>query len=446
MKKLMIFFLVIFSSLAKAQSNFVLPSLAPMLDRVMPSIVNISVQGILDAEDIAQESPKHRRKRQPNSKKFDSMGSGVIFDGKHGYIVTNAHVVHKAQVITVTLNDGRRVPAKLIGADSDTDIAVLQIKAENLQTLSFGDSQKLRVGDFVVAIGNPFGLNSFGRNQSATFGIVSALKRNTLNIEGVENFIQTDAAINPGNSGGALVTTSGELVGINTAILAPFGGNIGIGFAIPANMVDTVVRQLIQYGSVNRGLMGVFVQHLTPELSTAFGLKEGTQGALITQVNEGSPAEQAGLKAGDVIQKINDTTITDSAQVKTTIGLLRVGSKVRMVLIRDKKLISLNAIVASAKQQEKKIQQASPFLYGVGLTDFSQQSPLHGFIEGVQVTGASEQSAAWVAGIRPGDVITSVNGHSIKNLAELDKVVKSAKKQLLVRILRGPGALYLIIK
>lgn len=417
-----------------------------MLDKVLPSIVNVSVQGVVSTGEIIIDKNKRKRHLPPVPKKFSSIGSGVIFDKKKGYIVTNAHVIKNSTQVTITLNDGRRIQAKVIGADPETDVAVLQIKAANLIEIPFADSQRLRVGDFVVAIGNPFGMNSFGRNQSATFGIVSALQRNTLNIEGVENFIQTDAAINPGNSGGALVTSSGELVGINTAILAPFGGNIGIGFAIPSNMVSVVVQQLIQYGSVSRGLMGVFVQHLTPELANAFNLPVNTSGALITQVNEGSPAEKAGLIAGDVIQKINNTEITNSAQVKTTVGLLRVGSKVNMNLIRNNKGINLSAIVTSPKQHEKQIKAASPFLYGIGLTDFRQQSPIHGYIDGVQVTGASEQSAAWISGVRPGDVITDANKQKIRNLKDLDLIVKQTKGKLLLRVLRGPGALYLIIK
>lgn len=446
-KRIVLLFCILFSFSIQAATNVqALPSLAPMLKKVIPGIVNISVQGVVSTGEIVIDREKNKRQLAPKPKKFESMGSGVIFDGKHGYIVTNAHVIKNAVVVTVTVHDGRRLPAKIIGSDEQTDVAVLQVKANNLQTLPFGDSQKLEVGDFVVAIGDPFGLNSFGRNQSATFGIVSALKRNTLNIEGVENFIQTDAAINPGNSGGALVSTDGQLVGINTAILAPFGGNIGIGFAIPINMVDTVVRQLIQYGAVDRGLMGVYVQHLTPELVQAFGLPNGTDGALITQVNDGSPADQAGLKVGDIIQQINDSVITDSAQVKTTIGLLRVGSKVHMRLIRNKKVVNLTAVVASIKQNEKVLQKATPYFYGVALTDFVQQSPLHGYIQGIQVTGASEQSAAWIAGIRPGDVITHINGTQIKTLKEIEALIKSAKGQLLLRILRGPGALYIVIK
>lgn len=447
MKKLLLTAVLICQQLLAFAATETLQSLAPMLENVMPSIVNVAVQGVTHTPTIIINKRNRSRRQLPSRpKKFDSMGSGVLFDADKGFIVTNAHVIKDFQSINITLHDGRRIPAKVIGADAETDVAVLQIKARNLKALPFADSQSLKVGDFVVAIGNPFGLNSFGRNQSATFGIVSALQRNTLNIEGVENFIQTDAAINPGNSGGALVSSDGKLVGINTAILAPFGGNIGIGFAIPANMAQIVVKQLIQYGSVSRGLMGVFVQHLTPELAAAFDLASETTGALVTQVNAGSPADIAGLKAGDVIQKINNNIITNSAQVKTSIALLRVGSAVQMQLLRSQKGIVINAVVTSPKHHEQILQKATPFLYGIGLMNFSQKSPLHGFIEGVQVTGASEQSAAWVAGVRPGDVIINANNQPIKTIQELEKMIHSSKEQLLLRILRGPGALYLIVK
>lgn len=447
MKKVLLFiftFLQITVVTGAATHGNHFPSLAPMLEKAMPSIVNVAVQGKISTGEMDPEhDPKKHVPTKP--KKFDSIGSGVIIDDKRGYVVTNAHVINHATTITLTLYDGRRVLAKVIGADNETDIAVLQIKADNLKALPHGDSNQLKVGDFVVAIGNPFGLNSFGNNQSATFGIVSALRRNTLNIEGVENFIQTDAAINPGNSGGALVNTEGQLVGINTAIITPFGGNIGIGFAIPINMVKDVVKQLIQFGSVNRGLMGIYVQHLTPELVQAFGLPTGTKGALITQVNDNSPAAKAGLKSGDVITHINDTAITDSAQVKTTIGLLRIGTSVKMKVIRDKRVLTINAIVTSVKQHEMQIQAANPFLYGLALADFTQQTPLQGIITGVQIVGASEQSAGYRAGLRPGDVISQANGRLVQNIKELSDIARQAQNQLLLRVLRGSGALYIVI-
>nr|3PV4_A Chain A, DegQ [Legionella fallonii] len=337
-----------------------MPSMAPVLKNIMPAIVNVAVQGYLPNDVTPPGSAGNDEENQPNNRppqsrmpekgrKFESIGSGVIIDPNNGVIITNDHVIRNASLITVTLQDGRRLKARLIGGDSETDLAVLKIDAKNLKSLVIGDSDKLEVGDFVVAIGNPFGLNSFGNSQSATFGIVSALKRSDLNIEGVENFIQTDAAINPGNSGGALVNAKGELIGINTAILSPYGGNVGIGFAIPINMVKDVAQQIIKFGSIHRGLMGIFVQHLTPELAQAMGYPEDFQGALVSQVNPNSPAELAGLKAGDIITQINDTKITQATQVKTTISLLRVGSTVKIIVERDNKPLTLSAVVTDIK-------------------------------------------------------------------------------------------------
>ncbi|WP_407927359.1 Do family serine endopeptidase [Legionella quinlivanii] len=428
-----------------------MPSLAPVLKNAMPAIVNVAVQGILppagptedeEDEDNNQETQKGT---PPKPKKFQSIGSGVIVDPEHGIIITNDHVIRNANLITVTLNDGRRLKAKLIGGDADTDLAVLKIDAKNLKTLPIGDSDKVEVGDFVVAIGNPFGLNSFGNSQTATFGIVSAMKRSDLNIEGIENFIQTDAAINPGNSGGALVNAKGELIGINTAILSPYGGNVGIGFAIPVNMAKDVVQQIMQFGSIHRGLMGIFVQHLTPELAQAMGYSEDFQGALVAQVNEDSPAEKAGLKPGDVITQINNTKITQATQVKTTISLLRVGSEAKMTVRRDGKDITLTAVVTDIKKHEQKLQANNPFLYGLAIRNYEQDSPLHGNVVGVQVTGASENSAGWRAGLRPGDIIISANKQPTPNVKALQNIAMQKKQQLLVQVLRGPGALYILI-
>lgn len=416
-------------------------SLAPVLKNAMPAIVNIAVQGVMPDYTSAKGQPRYPGK----TKKFQSIGSGVILDTAHGVIITNDHVIRNAKLITVTLNDGRRLKARLIGSDSETDIAVLKVDAKNLKTLPLGDSDKAEVGDFVVAIGNPFGLNSFGNSQSATFGIISALKRSDLNIEGIENFIQTDAAINPGNSGGALINTRGELIGINTAILSPYGGNVGIGFAIPINMARDVVKQLLQFGSVHRGLMGIYVQHLTPELAHALGYNEGLQGALVSQVNELSPAEQAGLKPGDIITQINDTKITEASQVKTTISLLRVGSKAKISVMRDGKSQTLTAEVTDLRKHEQKLQSHNPFLYGLGLRNFEQDSPMHGHIVGIQVVGASENSAGWRAGLRPGDVIIGANKKPTQSVKTLQEIASQNQKQLLLQVLRGAGALYVLI-
>ncbi|MGQ3887648.1 Do family serine endopeptidase [Legionella sp. CNM-1927-20] len=431
-----------------------MPSLAPVLKSAMPAIVNIAVQGIIqmplpnteDDDNNDKNSPPENQQLVPEKpRKFQSIGSGVIIDPNNGIIITNDHVIRNANLITVTLNDGRRLKAKLIGTDSETDLAVLKIDAKNLKSLPIGDSDKAEVGDFVVAIGNPFGLNSFGNSQSATFGIISAMKRSDLNIEGIENFIQTDAAINPGNSGGALVNAKGELIGINTAIISPYGGNVGIGFAIPINMAKDVVMQLIKYGSIHRGLMGIFVQHLTPELAQAMGYSEDFQGALVSQVNEGSPAEKAGLKSGDIITQINNTKITQATQVKTTISLLRVGSDAKITIQRDGREMTLNAVVTDLKKHEQQLQAHNPFLYGLALRNFEQDSPIHGNVIGVQVVGASENSAGWRAGLRPGDIIVSANKQLTPNIKSLQSIAQQQNQRLLVQVLRGPGALYLLI-
>lgn len=450
--QLLISSLLLFSaSLAHSTDQASIPSLAPVLKNIMPAIVNVAVQGYMPNNATPpgaagrDEGDKQPSETPEKGRKFDSIGSGVVIDPKEGIIITNSHVIRNASLITITLQDGRRLKAKLIGSDSETDLAVLKIEAKNLKSLPLGDSDQLQVGDFVVAIGNPFGLNSFGNSQSATFGIVSALKRSDLNIEGVENFIQTDAAINPGNSGGALVNAKGELIGINTAILSPYGGNVGIGFAIPVNMAKDVTQQIIKFGSIHRGLMGIFVQHLTPELAQSMGYQQDFQGALIAQVNANSPAEQAGLKAGDIITQINDTKITQATQVKTTISLLRVGSTAKIMISRDNKPLTVSAVVTDIKLHEQKLQSNNPFLYGLALKNFEQEAPPHGNVIGVQVMGASESSAGWRAGLRPGDVIIAANKSPVKDVKSLQALAQGKKQELLVQVLRGPGALYLLI-
>jgi Do/DeqQ family serine protease len=284
---------------------------------------------------------------QPLERRTQSLGSGVVVDARNGYIVTNQHVIENAQSITVTLRDGRQLSAKIIGSDPDSDLAVIQVPTSGLTALSLADSDTLRVGDFVVAIGNPFGLG-----QTVTSGIVSALGRTGLGIEGYEDFIQTDASINPGNSGGALVNLAGELVGINTAILAPSGGNVGIGFAIPVNMVSQVMGQIVKYGEVRRGQLGVTVQDLTPQLARAFGISE-YQGAVIAQVQPNSAAARGGLKAGDVVMAINDKPVRNSGTLKNLIGLLPVGEEVKLDILREGKPLTVTVRIQAPARRSR---------------------------------------------------------------------------------------------
>jgi len=333
------------SSLAKLPATVngaPVPSLADMLEKVTPAVVNIHAEGRQVVYDPATSDPIIRQflGGRIREKRTRGTGSGVIVDARQGYILTNNHVVAGADKLTVTLNDNREFTAELIGTDPKADIAVLKIPSQNLTALKISDSDKLRVGDFVVAIGNPYGLG-----QSVSSGIISALGRNNLGIEDYENFIQTDAPINPGNSGGALINLKGELIGINTAILGgKSGGNVGIGFAIPSNMATNLMDQLINYGQVQRGHLGIEIQDLTHRLATALNAHIN-QGAVITHVIKGSSAEKAGLEEGDIITHINKAPIRNGGDVRTRIGNLRVASRVNLRIIRNGKPLNITAIV-----------------------------------------------------------------------------------------------------
>lgn len=316
-------------------------TLAPLVERVTPAVVNIAVvHRSPAAENPLLQDPFFRRFFNiPDSALRPSLsaGSGVIVDAQRGYVLTNHHVIRGAEAVVVTLKDRRSFNAKLVGSDPDTDIALLQIDADGLSAIAFGDSDALRVGDFVVAIGNPFGLG-----QTVTGGMVSALGRTGLTKDGYEDFIQTDAAINPGNSGGALVNLNGELVGINTAILGP-GGNIGIGFAVPSNMAKAVMSQLIRYGTVRRGQLGVALQDLTPDVATKLGLPYSTEGAVIVGVDPGSPAHRAGLRSGDIVIAVDGRAIHGASNLRNRIGLTPVGSVVELAVLRDGRRLTLRA-------------------------------------------------------------------------------------------------------
>lgn len=425
-------------------------SLAPMLQKVMPAIVNIRAQIKVTDFNTLREMIKQQQSKQdkddtdsndqPLPSTYVSVASGVIVDAKNGYILTNAHVIADATTITITLEDGRRFTAKMIGIDKPSDVALLQIKAKNLTAVALGDSNKMKVGDFVAAIGNPFGLS-----QSVTSGIVSALGRTTLGIENYENFIQTDAPINPGNSGGALINMQGELVGINTAILAPDRGSVGIGFAIPANMAKSVMLQLLEYGNVKRGVLGIGAQDITPELAAAFNLKNGEKGAAVTQVLPNSPAQIAGFQVGDIITAVNGVEIKNASDVVNTIGFLRVNTKTNIVIIRNNKPLTLRVTLSDPKKRSLITEQTDPFLYGVGLKNYTVLSPVHGNVHGVLVISVEEDSNSWHADLRPGDVITSANQENVSTIDELKKVAAKANKTLLLNILRGDGAVFLVV-
>ncbi len=420
------------------------PSLAPMLDKTIPSVVNIFTRTRVAVEQSPLLSdPFFRRffslpEAAPRERVEQSLGSGVVVDGKHGYVITNHHVIDKADEIAVNLHDGTTLKATLVGSDPETDIAVLKVESGDLAAIPMSDSDSLRVGDFVVAIGNPFGLG-----QTVTSGIVSALGRSGLGIEGYEDFIQTDASINPGNSGGALVNLRGELVGINTAILSKSGGNVGIGFAIPINMVGEIMAQLIEHGEIRRGSMGAQAQDLTPELAAAFDIKL-QQGAVVTQVSRGSPADKAGMQTGDVITHINDRPIRDASDVRNRIGLLRIGEKVVLRILRNGESKSLHALIEEPEVVIIEGEKLHPRLSGAALANVSEET-VRGRIEGVIVAEVIAGSPAMRSGLRKGDLIAQVNRLEIHNLEEMRAAV-DADGALLLNIQRRGGALYLILK
>ncbi len=417
-----------------------LPSLAPMLENSMPAVVNISTStNVRIQENPLMNDPIFRRFfNVPNNQRQqqrNSLGSGVIINKEEGYVLTNNHVIDKADKITITLSDGRQLNAKLIGADPEADVAVVQIPADHLTELKVADSNQLKVGDFVVAIGNPFGLG-----QTVTSGIVSALGRSGLGIEGLEDFIQTDASINPGNSGGALVNLRGEFVGMNTAILAPSGGNVGIGFAIPSNMALRIMDSLIQHGEVRRGLLGVTTQDLTPELIKAFSLKS-QHGAVVSRVETGSPAEKAGMEPGDVIVAINGDEIKNgSSQIRTLIGLLQIGDTANIDILRGEERKSLQAVIGKPKRPELAGDKIHPALAGALLGPTPKDQ-----VEGVLIEKLDPKSPAWKTGLRPGDIIVSANRYRIKNLDEF-KQVSNPQAPLLINLQRGGDGYFVVLK
>ena len=421
-----------------------LPSLAPMLQKINPAVVNIATYSTRQAYNPLLNDPFFRHffarpeQQQPTQKtpqkRQQSAGSGVIVDAKAGSIMTNYHVIKGADEVEVSLVDGRTYKAKVVGTDPELDIAVLTIDAEDLKEVSLSDSSNLRIGDFVIAIGNPFGLG-----QTVTTGIVSALDRTGLGIEGYENFIQTDASINPGNSGGALVNLRGELIGINTAIIAPAGGNVGIGFAIPINMAKASMQQILQHGKVKRGQIGISIQDITPDLRKAFDLKNGQRGILVSSVSIGSPAEKAGLKEGDIIIAVDDKSTHSTGQLRSRIGAKSIGDKVQITVIRENKQKKFKINVGEPSQLASLDSKMHKLLDGATLEDNNKG-------KGVVVTALEPNSVAAYNGLRLGDTIIGVNRIRITSLHDFQTALKRDNEKILLHINRGGGSFYLVLR
>ncbi len=415
------------------------PSLAPLVKRVSPAVVNIRVSATVEMRTPFHDDPFRRFFGLPEQgsreRQMQSAGSGVIIDADEGYIITNHHVVDGADDIEITLFNDRTLEAEVIGSDPGTDIAVLKVAEDGLVELPIGDSDDLEVGDFVIAIGNPFGLQ-----HTVTSGIVSALGRFGLNPDGYEDFIQTDASINPGNSGGALVNLRGELVGINSAIISRSGGNVGIGFAVPSNMANAIMRQILEFGEVRRGLLGVQISTVDEDTAEALGLDD-VRGALVQSVNPGSAAEKAGIQVDDIIIEANGEKIASGTELRNTIGLLRAGEEVDIKLLRNGKRRTVSATL-----DDRNTMTSSA---GVDLhpgLDGAEFGPATGSAaDGVEVVSVEAGSAAAQRGLRPGDVITEVNRTRVSNMTELREAIGD-NRILFLKIVRGERTLLLQIR
>lgn len=423
-----------------------LPSLAPMLEKVLPAVVSVHVEGT-ESDSKQQQVPEQLKRffeqngqdgaqGDGKSQEFEGLASGVIIDAAKGYVLTNNHVVNGADKISVQLSDGREFDAKLVGHDEQTDIALIQLNgATKLTQVKIADSDRLKVGDFAVAIGNPFGLG-----QTATSGIVSALGRSGLNLEGLENFIQTDAAINRGNSGGALVNLNGELIGLNTAILASSGGNIGIGFAIPSNMAMGLAQQLIQFGEVKRGQLGIKGTEMTAEMAKAFNV-DVQRGAFVNEVLPQSAAAKAGIKAGDIITSVDGKAIANFAELRVKIGTTPPGQDVKIGLLRDAKPLTVTVKLDNSTQSSAGAELTTPALQGATLSDGATKDGT----KGVKVDEVEKSTPAAQFGLQKDDVIVGVNRTPVQNLAELRKLLEAKPSLLALSVMRGEENIYLLL-
>ncbi|RUO26643.1 serine endoprotease DegQ [Aliidiomarina minuta] len=413
------------------------PTLAPMLEEVTPAVVNISVQGTRATQQripdafrffFGPNAPREEAREQP----FQGLGSGVIIDADAGYVVTNNHVISDATEITVTLKDGRQFNAEVLGRDEQSDIALLKIEnGSNLTAISMGDSDAMRVGDFVVAIGNPFGLG-----QTVTSGIVSALGRGGFGIDRLENFIQTDAAINRGNSGGALVDLKGNLIGINTAILGSHGGNIGIGFAIPSNMMNNLVEQILEHGEVRRGVLGVRGGDLTQELASALEISR-TRGAWVSEVLPESAAEKAGIEAGDVIISMQGRSLNSFAELAARVGSMGAGRTISLGVLRDGEEINIDVELLERDTQVT-ASLVHPALQGAQLSSADNQ-------QGVRITAVESNTPAERIGLQEDDLIIAVNRQRVTSLGELRRMLDDTSGVVALHVRRGNSTLYLVL-
>jgi len=420
-------------------------SLAPLIDEVGPAVVNISVSGSVAIRNPLSQDPFFRRFIPPDEgrRDFESAGSGVIVDADEGYILTNHHVIENADKITITLADNRSLDALVVGSDAGSDIAVLQVDPDNLTDMPLGDSEFIRVGDFVLAIGNPFGLQ-----HTVTSGIISGLGRTGINPEGYEDFIQTDASINPGNSGGALVGMNGELVGINSAILSGNGGNIGIGFAIPVNMARSVMDQLIAFGSVRRGLLGVNIATVTPEIAEGYAL-DATSGALITLVADGSAAENAGLLIGDVVVSVDAETVSDAGALRNAIGLLRPGDSIQVGVIRDGREQTILAVLdeanAPVEEAPQRLAEVDAIFEGAAFETNNEQTTNFSGAAGIRVTRVEPGSPAAVKGLRGDDVITHINRQRVRSVTDAVAIIEKARS-IILQVQRGNRGVLILMR
>lgn len=418
-----------------------LPSLAPMLEKVLPAVVSVHVEGTqVQNQRLPEEfkfffGPNFPTEKQ-DSRPFEGLGSGVIIDAAKGYVLTNNHVINNADKIQVQLNDGREYDAKLIGRDEQSDIALLQINdAKNLTAVKIADSDALRVGDFAIAVGNPFGLG-----QTATSGIISALGRSGLNLEGLENFIQTDASINRGNSGGALVNLQGELIGINTAILAPGGGNIGIGFAIPSNMAQNLSQQLIEFGEVKRGLLGIKGSEMNADIAKAFKI-DAQRGAFVSEVMPNSAASKAGLKAGDVLVSVDGKPISSFAELRAKVGTTGPGKTVKIGLLREGKPLEVAVTLENSDNVGTSAQSLHPTLQGASLSNIDVKGK-----KGVKIDSVEKGTPAAQIGLQKDDVIVGVNREPIETITQLRKALDGKPAVIALNIVRGDENIFLLLR